>query len=71
MKKSKSVFHHKLPLYIMIAPFLTAFFIFTVIPIFSSVFLSLFSYDMVGKFQFIGLDNFSECLWMTMFFRQH
>ncbi len=58
MKKSKSVFHHKLPLYIMIAPFLTAFFIFTVIPIFSSVFLSLFSYDMVGKFQFIGLDNF-------------
>ena len=42
----------------MIAPFLTAFFIFTVIPIFSSVFLSLFSYDMVGKFQFVGLDNF-------------
>ena len=58
MKTSKSGFYHKLPLYIMLAPFLIAFLIFTVIPIFSSVFLSFFSYDMVGKFQFVGLDNF-------------
>ena len=54
MKTSKSGFYHKLPLYIMLAPFLIAFLIFTVIPIFSSVFLSFFSYDMVGKFQFVG-----------------
>jgi len=58
LKVSKNVFARKIPLYIMIAPFLIAFCIFTVIPIFSSIVLSFFSYDMVGKFDFIGLDNY-------------
>jgi GT2 family glycosyltransferase len=58
LKVSKNGFTRKIPLYIMITPFLIAFCIFTVIPIFSSIVLSFFSYDMVGKFDFVGVDNY-------------
>lgn len=49
---------HKMPLYFMLAPFLIIFFLFVILPIFSSILLSFFSYDMVGQFQFTGLDNY-------------
>ena len=44
--------------YIMLAPFLILFIIFTVAPVISSVVLSFFDYDAVSAPKFIGLDNY-------------
>lgn len=44
--------------YAILLPFLIAFFLFNVLPVLSSVVLSLFDYDMVSKPIFIGFDNY-------------
>lgn len=44
--------------YLMIAPFLLLFFLFTVLPVLSSMGLSLFSYDMISAPKFSGLTNY-------------
>lgn len=44
--------------YIMIAPFLVLFFMFTVLPVFSSIGLSFFNYDMISLPKFAGLSNY-------------
>ena len=48
----------QLPLFIMIAPFIILFVLFTVIPIVSSIVLSLTSYDMISSPKYIGIENF-------------
>ncbi len=53
----------EIPLYIMLAPFLFMFIAFTILPILSSLFLSLFNYDMISSPKFIGFDNY-----LRMFF---
>lgn len=47
---------------LMLAPFLILFILFTVIPVISSVVLSFFEYDVVGRIRFIGLDNYTFLL---------
>ena len=42
----------------ILLPFLVLFFLFTVLPVFASIILSLFDFDMVSKPLFIGLDNY-------------
>lgn len=44
--------------YFFIAPFVLIFFMFTVLPILISLFLSLTSFDMIQAPKFIGLDNY-------------
>lgn len=44
---------------LMLAPFLILFIFFTVIPVLSSVVLSFFEYDVVGRIKFIGFDNYT------------
>ncbi len=44
----------------MLAPFIILFFLFTVLPVISSVFLSFFDFDAVSLPKFIGLDNYSR-----------
>ena len=46
--------------YIMLAPFLIVFFVFTVLPILFSVVLSFFNFDMISLPKFIGFDNFAR-----------
>lgn len=46
--------------YVLIAPFMIFFTIFTVIPILAAVFLSLTDYNLVGAPDFIGLANYSR-----------
>lgn len=46
------------PMYVMLAPFLILFFIFTILPILSSVVLSFFSYDTINTPKFAGIDNY-------------
>ena len=61
-KKHKKIasFSEQLPLMIMIAPFLTFFFLFTIIPIFSSIALSFTSYDLLSTPHFVGIDHFKR-----------
>lgn len=42
----------------MLAPFLTAFLVFMVIPVAASIVLSFFRFDMLGTPEFIGFDNY-------------
>lgn len=58
IKKAESGFKNKVPLYVMIAPFTILFTVLTILPIASSVVLSFFSFDLVGKLKFIGFDNY-------------
>lgn len=47
--------------YLFIAPWLIAFFLFILIPILASLFLSFTDYNILsGKWQFIGLENFDR-----------
>lgn len=61
-KRHKKIasFSEQLPLMIMIAPFITFFFLFTIIPIFSSIALSFTSYDLLSTPQFVGIENFKR-----------
>lgn len=52
----------KLPLFIMLLPFLILFIAFTILPILSSVFLSFFDYDMIHQLKFSGLNNYITML---------
>lgn len=44
--------------YLLLAPFALFFILFTVLPVFSSVVLSLFNYDMISTPKFIGVGNY-------------
>lgn len=52
----------KLPLLVMLLPFLILFLAFTVLPIIASVVLSFFNYDMVHQLEFAGLGNYVTML---------
>ena len=56
--QKKSTFSERWPLYLMITPFMICFFVFLIIPIFSSVILSFTSFDMIHKTEFVGIDNY-------------
>lgn len=45
-------------LWVLLAPFLVLFFLLTVLPVFSSVVLSFFNFDMVSMPSWAGLDNY-------------
>ena len=56
--KRRNLLHRQIPLYLMVAPFLIMFFIFTVLPIAVSVCLSFFNYDMMSLPKFNGFENY-------------
>ena len=47
-------------LYVLLYPFLVLFFLFTVLPVLSSVVLSFFDFDMVSVPKFSGIENYSR-----------
>ena len=51
-------FKEQLPMILLLAPFFTFFLVFTVLPILSSIFLSLTSYDMLSAPKFTGIGNY-------------
>lgn len=55
-------FREQFPMFVMISPFIIFFLIFTIIPIFSSIFFSFTSYDMIAAPRFVGLDNFRRLI---------
>ena len=56
--KRRNLLHRQIPLYLMVAPFLIMFFIFTVLPIVVSVGLSFFNYDMISRPKFTSFGNY-------------
>lgn len=46
--------------YMMLAPFALLFFLFTVLPVLSSVVLSFFNYDMISTPTFVGIGNYQR-----------
>ncbi len=46
--------------YTMLAPFALLFFLFTVLPVLSSVVLSFFNYDMISTPTFVGIGNYQR-----------
>ena len=62
MKKPKTLYTLKeqSPLFSMLAPFSIFFFLFTIIPIVSSLVLGFTSYDLLSLPKFIGIENFTR-----------
>lgn len=58
--KHKMVISDNMAFYILLIPFISTFFIFNILPVLSSMVLSLFDYDMLSNPIFIGLDNYSK-----------
>ena len=55
-------FREQFPMFVMISPFMLFFILFTIIPILSSIFFSLTSYDMISTPSFVGLDNYKRLI---------
>ena len=51
-------FRKNLPLYLMLLPFMTLFFTFTILPVTMALITSFTHYDVIQPMRFIGLENF-------------
>ena len=51
-----------IPMIVMLAPFLIFFFVFTILPILSSIVLSFTSFDMIADPKFIWIDNYRRMI---------
>lgn len=58
LKRNSSGRFEQLPMILLLAPFFVFFFVFTVLPILSSVVLSFTSYDMLSAPKFINIGNY-------------
>ena len=58
----KAETNRKLVLFIFLAPFTVLFLLFTIVPVFYSIFLSLTNYNMIQQPGFIGLANYKMLL---------
>ncbi len=60
ISKTKKLTSEDFSFYAIMAPFLIFFFLFNILPVLSSVTLSLFDYDMVSNPIFVGFENYSR-----------
>lgn len=58
LKKSGFTEQDKIRAYILLAPFTIFFFLFTILPVLSSIVLSFFQYDMISIPRFNGIGNY-------------
>ena len=56
--KRRRFFTYRLPAFVFLAPFLTFFLLFTVIPIFSAIILSFTYFNMLEMPRFVGFENY-------------
>lgn len=54
--------YNNIPMFVMLSPFVIFFFLFTLLPILSSMALSFTSYDMISAPEFVGIDNYRRML---------
>lgn len=57
-KRKKLYLSNNAQYYILLAPFALMFFLFTVLPVISSIVLSFFDFDMIRMPSFIGIENY-------------
>jgi len=55
-------FRKNRPLYLMLLPFMTIFFVFTVLPVAMAIFTSFTQYDVLQAPRFVGFENFRRLL---------
>lgn len=55
-------FKNRLPVYLMLFPFLSLFILFVILPIISSFVFSFFNYDLISPLKFIGFGNYERML---------
>ena len=58
--KQRKNLHENSVYYILLLPFMCTFLVFNIIPVLSSIVLSLFDFDMVSLPIWVGLDNYSR-----------
>ncbi len=56
----RNINKEQIPMLLMLLPFFGCFFVFLIIPIFSSIVLSFTSYDMLSLPKFIGFENYKR-----------
>lgn len=61
-KLNECSFRNRLPVYLMLFPFLSLFILFVILPIISSFILSFFSFDMISPLKFIGFENYERMI---------
>ena len=61
-KNGRTLIGSQRPMFVMLSPFLILFFIFTVLPIITSMFLSFTSFDLISFPKFTGIDNYRRML---------
>ena len=61
-KLNECSFRNRLPVYLMLFPFLSLFILFVILPIISSFLLSFFSFDMISPLKFIGFENYERMI---------
>lgn len=60
--KNREMLKKNIPMFVMLAPFIIFFTVFTIVPILSSIFLSFTSYDMISMPKFLGFDNYKRMI---------
>ena len=61
-KNGRTLIGSQRPMYVMLSPFLILFFIFTVLPIITSIIISFTSFDLISFPKFSGIDNYRRML---------
>jgi len=58
MKRNSRNTKKNVQAWVLLLPFLLFFFVFTILPVITSMFFSFFSFDMINPIKFIGFDNY-------------
>lgn len=61
-KNARERLNDQIPMFVMLAPFVIFFFLFTILPIISSFALSFTNYDMITSPKFVGIDNYRRMI---------
>ena len=61
-KNARERLNDQIPMFVMLAPFIIFFFLFTILPIISSFALSFTNYDMITSPKFVGIDNYRRMI---------
>ena len=61
IKKTNNPLANQGPFFVLLAPFLLFFFVFTILPVLSSIVLSFTDFNMVTINNFVGLITILDC----------
>ena len=62
VKNGRTLIGGQGPMFVMLSPFMILFFVFTILPIITSILLSFTSFDLISFPKFAGIDNYRRML---------